>query len=355
MKKTSIVFLVSGICMISGLLLAGAGIAAGASNSVYLTKEGIQIPKGDHLMNEKKDVEKFDRIEIDVSDIDVQFVASDHFGMEYSLNEQTIIKQLGVENGTFYFKTEQQFLFSLFNFNINEEYLTVYYPSGTEFDSIKADTISGGIEIADCKSKDINLHTTSGKIIANNITGKKIVLKSVSGRVESSSSSFEAFSVSTTSGGISLEKIDIASDTEIQSLSGGIHLSEINGQKLNLKNTSGSIKLSNSSFSKIDGANTSGSVNCEGLKSGGIVFKTSSGSLKLYGNLSGDNELSSISGTVVFQTSLTRDQFQGDFHSLSGTIRVNDNDTENIDMNSNAENSININTTSGNIKVYFDR
>lgn len=222
MKKVTKVFLVVGVIAIAaGAVMAGIGLAANGGNgfSVYWDK-GFKVSEDSKLVTmDKTEFEAFKDIDIDVTGkVNLVENKTDKFEVEYSLYATDDKVVCEVKDSKLVVKINDEINF--FNFDlgfINDDdlpYVTVYYPAGSEFDSINIDTSAGGFFSEDkVKAKLLFVDVSAGGVNIENYEG--------------------AFEADCSAGGIEVRNCDLT-DMNVDLSAGGIemHNSKINGGKL---------------------------------------------------------------------------------------------------------------------------
>lgn len=97
----------------------------------------------------------------------------------------------------------------------------------------------------------------------------------------------------------------------------------------------------------------SGSITYTGEAVGDIEASSVSGRISLKGKLLGDITIGQVSGSVEFETSEPASAYSGEFSSISGRIKINDEDRGKNHWFEGSGNSLNIDTVSGGAELNF--
>ena len=186
--------------------------------------------------------------------------------------------------------------------------------------------------------KSLSLKASSGNINIDGYSLENFTASASSGNINTNNIECESYNIDLTSGNITGS--NLKGKGRAKTSSGNITLDKIEGSDINFIATSGSIKA-NIVSGNIKADSSSGNINIAYEKfDNNVELKASSGNctLKLPGNAEFALRASASSGDVKcdFPVTVTGSQKE---HSLEGTVR-------------NSKNSIRINTSSGNIKIY---
>ena len=150
-------------------------------------------------------------------------------------------------------------------------------------------SVSGDINIKNCKAETISTGSTSGEITVSNVNTASIEASSISGDIKITEISEKTpVSLESTSGEVYAENVK-TENLNAQSVSGDIELIKVNGKKADLSSTSGDVHLDYADFQEIIFNSVSG-----GIK--GMVCGSSDDYTVYTDSLSGSNSLSSHRG-----------------------------------------------------------
>ena len=190
---------------------------------------------------------------------------------------------------------------------------------------------SGSVEAKNTAAEYLKIHNSSGSIRVSNIDSQNAVnLKNTSGSIKIDNTKATDVTAENTSGSIKMEDINANGILSAENTSGSVHLTDVVATKdITCKNNSGSINFDRvTTDGSVNAANTSGGVHFESLKAGGnITLKATSGSVK---------------GSIIGKES--------DYSILSKTTSGGNNLTD----SRNGSKELNVNTTSGSIKINFE-
>ena len=309
----------------------------------------------DIIINEKK-IPAFSSADITTSSARIEFIPSDHYGLEISMPEE-YDPQWKVEGNrlTVRHKTGNVHIVG-FVFNTDRYYVKVYYPKGAGFDEIQLTASSGEIKLPETEVKKLTIVTSSGNINANavqfadavikassgdiNFTGRsvngQVEIKSSSGKIDANSNGCEQVKITTSSGKINAD-VDGCGKVGITASSGDITVWSKNNKATNL-----SVKT------------TSGKIRVDGAAWSGLEAESSSGDIRVVGALFGATSVKASSGQVELQVNGQASQYGYDLRANSGSIHWDGRKMEKSARASDSlDNLIKVNTSSGSIKVDF--
>jgi hypothetical protein len=353
MKKSHIVLIVFGVCVLIGLVIGGIGVMnGGLDRAMYVDEEGVHVVREEDNMTEKKELQEFKRMELNVPGVSVTLQEGEGFALEYDFLPQIQIKRMEVADGTLYVECEQEF-FSFFNFGLwRENTLTVYYPEGTEFESVETTAGSGSLRVSNLNAKTAKLVCSSGALSIEHLKGEEICLTASSGSVKANGVDSTIFAVSASSGSIKLENITVKNTLTMGASSGSVTAREVMAGTLTVTASSGSVSMENCTADTLMGKSNSGGVKGSGINSKDTMAQTTSGSIHLEGTLTGSTVAKSTSGSVRVQTKAPKGESAYLLHSNSGSTRV-DGNKESGTLNKTAENTFDLSATSGSVSLDF--
>ncbi len=258
------------------------------------------------------------------SNINLILTDSDEIKVDYYGSLQCFICHISNKmvakktDGTITFKTNDYMFGFIFNNNVK---MDVYFPKSYQ-ENLYLNTVSGDLKVEDLTLGDLKIYTTSGNISMNDLNIASGKMSSVSGDIDLNQiNATETLTVSTTSGDVSLDSV--STNLNFNTVSGNVNLSNFSGN-ISGHTTSGNIGivLANNLFT-IDLSSVSGDVIVDVNSDAPFSFNTSS--------ISGDI-------SIKFQYLVDGDYTMNN-HKKSGTV------------NSDSQNYIKVNTTSGNITI----
>jgi len=281
---------VIGILLAMGALFVLIGFCMGATRGDEETeKQYVSEP----------DTAPFTSINLNMVSHDIEFVASERYGIEITNNSNTEVTW-SLQDGRLTIKEESKRKILGFGFLRNifkgGSSLKIYLPADADLGEVSIKNVSGKITIADLDCTLLRINVVSGKTEISRITVDRLIFEGVSGRLTTHQCRAESVKVSIISG--------------------------------------------DSSFSV--------------LKSGSLSFDTVSGGIDISGELLGYNDIKAISGNVRLNVSGKPADYNKQVSLLSGRLRINgQNFGKNYSENTGAPNSLKIDTVSGDVDVDF--
>lgn len=260
-------------------------------------------------------------------DVDVKFINSNddsnYVEISGNMKQDTIdlLKETVASDDSLKLNVTQKSSWSFisFNFNSTKQHITVALSNREDLNDVQFKLHSNNGTFSDLSGKTIELNSTSGNLVLNNVRTNQLVVKNTSGNITAN---------------------QIEGDTEIKLSSGNIKINELNGS-LEVKATSGNItadKVTGSVTSSL----TSGTTKFTNFTGPGI-FKGTSGNITLSDQRSDSLDITNQSGNVTLSLD---DKFKGayDLKTTSGDIDAPDSPRQNTDL-------IKVRVTSGNIRI----
>lgn len=233
MKKfTKFVLTSATIAVAAGIVLSGIGFAVnGAHNINIIWDKGFKFAGDKELETlEKTTLDSFSNMNIDVDAAKIYFKQndSDEYAIEYKLYSSGV--KCEVKNDTLLVEQNPEqinFNFNFFNFpDVSDCYLTVYYPEGCDFDSIKVDSSAGAINAVEglnCSLLDMD--SSAGAIKLDGFKGA-ITVDSSAGAFEAKNSEFTKVTMDMSAGGITFINCTIGGG-KIDSSAGGLEAKDL--------------------------------------------------------------------------------------------------------------------------------
>jgi len=192
-------------------------------------------------------------------------------------------------------------------------------------ETIRANSMSGGIQIDNTDSTVLDVDSTSGSLTLKSAYARDMKLNSMSGGVRVSGSTAKNLNCDTVSGRINVS--GVFDSSKLSSMSGGITFDNASPEStLNANSTSGSLELSGS-FIKVDAESMSGSVTIKSsIVPGFVAANTTSGRITVA--IPDEGEISVYHSTVSgrFSSDIPiRVQGRGaqfELSSMSGSIKI---------------------------------
>lgn len=173
-------------------------------------------------------------------------------------------------------------------------------------DEMKIYSVSGEVDISNCKAKALGTGTTSGGVELRSIDVSAIEAGTVSGEIRLSDISGKIpLTLESVSGEVYAENVQ-AKNFSVQTVSGETTLKNVSGTKADFSSTSGGVELNKADFREIKFSTVSGDIS-------GTVAGSSDDYTAYTDTVSGHNSLSSHRG---------RGERTLDFNSTSGSFNI---------------------------------
>lgn len=326
-------------CLILGVILLVCGLAVSAAGYVSGAVRDIRAPRSSPTKIEVLDVPagKLELLDISLSSEDVNFYSSQDgdLHIEYPIRDDVTYEYRDTGD-TYQFYSSNSgrgwhwFRIELGFWHRDDSSVNVYLPEGM----------------------GVQLSTTSGDVLAQNLGAGQIDISTISGEIELQNLTAGDFGASSTSGSITLGGGTISGSAKCSSTSGEIEMTntDISGT-LSCNTTSGEIDLSGTTVASTesDAANLSsisGDISLATVTiKGGLDLSTTSGEIDLEpATVYGDIDAESTSGDVSLNLTGAPKHRIDHTSSTSGGISVTGGDE-------NGTAGISVSTTSGEIEI----
>ena len=238
-----------------------------------------------HFTSEKVAIEELKTINIDSTYADFEVIASDGYYMEYSYYYINNKPSLTIEDGSLNF-SDRNLNTGSYSIKMNHEnYLKIYIPTTTSFDSIKVTKSSGDCYMGAFLADTVSITNRYGETILNNCTAETLKLDVSSGKIEIEKSNINNLEIANTYGEVRLRELNMgttaANQLKLNMSSGSLELEDINYQEVNLHNNYGGVELNHSSVAKLSGYFDSGDVAINNSIFGEVDIENSYGNVDL--------------------------------------------------------------------------
>ena len=347
MKKVSII---AGGCTLLGLIVMIITVLSVGGNWSTFNSANVDYRENTYIC--EGDIEDID---IDISSDDIEVCRADvdkvtitywdmidyyEYRVEESGNKMTVSqKKLHDMNNLFTIDLDSQ-----------DKNMILKVPNDYE-GKLDINSTSGNIYVGDMTLTSLNLENSSGNIVIEKTTSKDAVkLNNTSGHIDVKSLTADSLTAGNTSGGISLNSLTIENDIAVTSTSGNIILADIETSKDIHENTA------------------SGTGSFERIKANSLLSSTTSGGIYMSDVTTADTiSASCSSGGIRFDniTSGSKIKFSSTSGSVKGSIDDKESDYSIIAKATSGSNNLNnsrdgiktldVNTTSGNINITFNK
>lgn len=341
------------VCLITaaaGVVIAGAGVHLGGKvYGISFGKNGIVVNSnkgaGDdqEYIKESRELEAFDKLDMEIDFADIQIEESDHFGIEYCVNESRpislkaegknlVITQAKQGGGNFIF-------FSLGGITLSDsaqnEYVTLYVPKGEKYQELSIANEFGDILLPDIQADKLTVKSSFGDIKTGMLEAVITDITMESGDFKAEGIKGDSLKLVNSFGKVSIENAGLTGPLTAKVESGDVELERIEA---------GSLDVS-ASFGKVSGDTISAEKMVFVLGSGDCIIGEVSGTDVTVQNNFGDIDLGLREGIEAYST-----EAETEF----GSIDVNKEDmgSKYKDKNSSSGRSLILNCESGDIKLY---
>lgn len=214
-KPTKIALIVSGLLMLAGgIMFVVGGQNGGMATICWDSSNNMVVAYKQEDMRDvqsKVRVDAFESVEIDSWTVDVEFIPSDDYYIEYSVITQEV-NPLKIEDGKLTFNDgNSKYVFislrdllSLGN-AIEVGYIKIYYPFDIKFSTVNIDMDMGELRVRDITADKVNIILNMGSIEINNCNIDNAGIKLDMGDGEITTSEFESVNAVFNIGGFVME------------------------------------------------------------------------------------------------------------------------------------------------------
>jgi len=296
MKKVWITLLVLAI---AGILMTGVGFAlGGAGKELYIDMAGIHLNESlKNIETAETDIGEITELEINTASSNIKIIPSDNYGFKLNSYSNNTWFEYTFENGKLEITQKYRFSWNLLNLRFN----------------FKVDTIE--------------IYLPKEALLSNT------VIKVTSGTLNADGLDCDNVSVKTTSASLSMRKII--------------------SKNIRLSCTSGTVNLSDCSADKFDFDFTSSRLTATGIQSNEMLINGISGSATIDGEIKGSTKINIISGNVNMTILGNKNDYSFVSSVTAGSVFVDGNPANGDFTNASAENTVDVNITSGTARVTF--
>lgn len=340
-----------------GLILAGAGYAAGGNRPINIDGTGIHIGEGwrngsgkgnasarsgkQETFEEKLD--QFSSIKTDMNLYPVELIAGDQYAIEGVYDTGLGKPEYTVKDGTLIIEARNDTIFNVgmkrgINFEVGNDKLgvKVYYPKGTELKNVSIKASAAELSFQGITADSAEFNVGLGGLELSDISAKTIKVSLGAGDGLFTGLKADDLDITNQLGKTTLKKTD-AKTLKVKAISGNVILSDVNAER-------GTLELD------------LGELSAENLKTQGLTAKNQSGDIILKGMLLGDTDITSSLGTVFVRPGASEDQFNYELKTSLGTVKVGEKESSSsMKVKNEAKNTIKISASLGDVEVQFDK
>jgi len=334
-------WVIAGILMVCGLVLAGLGILNGAVNSgIFVDRTGIHvISRDDAAVVSELDLAAFGNISIDADSADVTFIQSDKYGMKVSYYSGPDSFSWSDENGALTLRLQSKNFFNIgFGWFIPGSKVAVYLPEGAQMDNVSVKSGSGNISLGGFSANDLTVNNSYGNVTLRDVTSGAMQVNMSSGNLNGTGIGGGSF--------------------DFKNRYGDAKFTSVNFRSMTAAMSSGDITFTDSTLDSLSAANSYGNITGSNLTTSGAGFDLSSGNIRLNGAFSGTTRITSQFGDVRLTTSLPRNTYTYNITTKYGDMVIDGvkaGTSGTVEQVGDAENDIVIASSSGDVTVNFNR
>lgn len=358
MTKKNRIWIISACAMVLGLIFATIGFVCGGARIVNVNQNGIHISSNKLQTVKDLNLENFQSIDLNTHDFNIEFVPSEHYGIEITYYNDNDHPTYSVENGTLKASDGEQNQAINFNIGIfwHPNTVKIYLPKNVSLKDVSIKNESGNINIGNFSAQTTNINLSSGSLNMHDTASNVLTAALESGNVtfeNTSSADAENTKIEVQSGWINLKNLS-SKTLSVSSKSGNIDLKGLTSSQFSSDSKSGNTTMESSKIGDANFGSQSGNIVATDVTTNSLTAKCSSGYMKFSGAMGGKTDLQAASGNIDFSTSIAENLYSYGLSARSGNVRVNgDGNADHTKLNNGAANELTINTASGNISADF--
>ena len=330
------------VSVIAGLILVVLGLSMGASGTLYWDNKGVRVADDGESRITEPDLGHIKSIYIKADFCDVEFISSDHYGIDACSYGTKWVWTLEDE----ILKIEQKRTVDIQIINIGwsrqqyqRNYLNVYLPGGAQLATVDINAESANIDIGNFRADSVQIANSFGKVGLQYVTSGNLQIDLESGDFT----------------GSNLDTRNLL----FRSSFGKGYFQAVNAERYTADCDSVDLDLVGCRFGEIVITNDFGAITGRELISSRADININSGNISLDGDFSGETVLRSEFGKVKLSTSRVKDEYSYEISTSFGFIAIDGEQTSGfggsslIKSGGESENSLKIATSSGDVEVAF--
>ena len=377
-NRTKLIAVVCSIILFLGVLTSFSqriyGIHMRESPAFFPPKvNGIQVDVS-AKEEQEKELDKFQNIEIKTDDSSVRLIPGDNFKIDFCYytdlrrlhyeNENGTLKIWDEKNAKYTHGMDYFTISGLWNIPGNR--IDIYYPSDTQFQTVKIFNEYGDTQINGIAADTLALDMHSGDAALENICAQNMNFKVDYGNLAlTCPQDFQGEQAVFTlhSGDLSIIDLSCKKEIKIQSEYGDFTGKRITGTTFEVKSYSGDVEMADIQSDKMTVSNNYGDVHLQMLTTQDLLINSSNGDVTMSGNLGTNTTVTSHYGDIDLEIAGEKSTYEYMLSSQYGEIFVNGTVVETIDGEridsvqggAGAKNKIKAESSNGSIYLSFGK
>lgn len=332
------IWLICGGAILVGVILCMIGFCCGGAKPVSVGQNGIVIRSNTKHTTQDLNLNAFQSLDMNIQNADIEFVASDKYGIEICYYGDENLIRYSIENNTLKVtdgSKDQIHLIDL-NFLYQNNVIKIYMPQKAVLENVKIANSCGNLHINGFSAQKTDISCSSGDVTMWDVSSKSLKIMNNCGGIDMRSITSDTMWVKTSAGNITMKDLT-SSNTDTFNDCGNV--------------TVNSSKLGNATFE-----NHAGNIDALRITTTQLDAKNKCGNMKFDGELGGKSTLDDKSGNIDFATSLSDKDYEYNLSTNCGNIKVNGTDhAAHIKESSNAANNLVITNSCGNVNANFQK
>lgn len=261
------------IAIISALIFIVAGMTLFITGCALLNFNFEEISTVKYTTNTHKITEDFSSIDIDIAVADVAFIVSDNGESRVECYEsEKRYHTVAVEGNTLTVREHKDFnIFHFINLDFKKPRVTLYL-SRTKFDALKISSDTSLIVVpTEFSFKKCNISNHTGDVKYTAPTSGELNIKTTTGRIMVSDIAPESISLAASTGNVTLTSAKASGNVCIATSTGKIYLRDIECQDLSVTSSTGNKDIAGIKCKNLSSASSTGRSVFEDVIAGGVI------------------------------------------------------------------------------------
>ena len=345
MKNKKKWLIISAALILTGVVVAGIGIAMGGVPGFSIGRGGQILTPSQYVMHEleKTPLDSFENLDAVMHFGDVELIPSDGYYLEYRICTDEQGPSYEVKNGTLTFLPQKSqgrngisFFFNTgWNHSTNHtgsDYVRIYLPEDEYLNRLEVECGKGDVKISGIQADSVSVETDFGNTEISDIKAGAAEVTCSNGRIEIDTVEYDSLKVTDDFGNVSISGAR-GDESTVQMSNGELTLKNIESTTLRLEQD----------FSDTDGSK---------LTVGELTHTGSNGDIELTELDTKSVDISNDFGDIDLAFTGEEKEYGMDLSCDFGTVRLNgDNRSGSLEKDSAGANKIKARCSNGNITV----
>lgn len=343
MKNKKIVWLISILLIVFGLILTTIGFVTNTKRGLYFNGSGIHILGKDAYEEKNMNLEQINEIDINTSYFNILFEKSNYYGIEIISYDGDNKINWDVQDGKLTINETSENNFRIFSFdfgfldNNKSSYIKIYLPKDIKLNLLSIYSKNSDISLSNLDVQELNLENKYGKTVLEKMQ-------------------IDHMQVLVNNGDFSSQNI-IANKINLDSEYGNVIMKQLDTNLLQLELKNGNLKLNDISSKTSTLKSKYGNIIGKSINFINNYIESKNGKIDLSGDFSGNSEFVSTYGDIILNVTQEKEYYNLDLNTKYGDIILDGDINEDNKMSQIGQNNdmkLKLTTKSGNISLCFN-